>query len=91
MSGKEEARKLYEGKFFYEIVKVKYGRNAGTIQLFGPFDNIYYVNKVLPKDVSDRIVKQDEEGKEYKFVQVVDGRPVQAFTAEEILVTDRKL
>lgn len=87
MTGKEEAKKLYEGKFFYEIVKPK----SGGIQLFGPFDNIFYVNKVLPKDVSDRVVSKNENDKEYKFVQVIDGRPTVAFTEEEILVTDRKL
>jgi hypothetical protein len=85
---RNEAKKLYEGKFFYEIVKPK---NTGGIQLFGPFDNIFYINRDLPKDVTDRILPRNEDGKEYVFVQVVDGKPTVAFTQEEILVTDRKL
>jgi hypothetical protein len=84
---KDEAKKLYKGKFFYEIVKP----HSGGIQLFGPFDNIYYVNRDLPREVTDRIVPRNEEGKEYAFVQVIDGRPTVAFTQDQILVTDRKL
>jgi hypothetical protein len=68
MTTREEAKKLYEGKFFYEIVKVKAGRHAGTIQLFGPFDNILYANPI------DKDVKS-----EYKYCQVVDGKVVAAF------------
>lgn len=75
---KEEAKKLYEGKYFYEIIKPISGRWAGYIQLAGPFDNIYYASHI------------NGESK-YKFVQVIDGKPVQAFTEEEILVTDRIL
>lgn len=74
---KEESKKLYEGKFFYEIVKVKAGRMAGTIQLFGPFDNIHYAN-------------EEATGKP-GFVQVVNKKPVMFFEINEILVTDRIL
>jgi hypothetical protein len=81
---KENAKKLYEGKFFYEIVKVKAGRHAGTVQLFGPFDNIYYLSDHVKNDVSHELSK-------FKFVQVIEGRPTVCFTEEEILVTDRKL
>lgn len=34
---KEEAKDLYEGQYFYEIVK-----DVDCIKLLGPFDNIYY-------------------------------------------------
>jgi len=66
----KEEKALYEGKFFYEVVKVKKGRNAGTIQLFGPFDNIYYVSPYA--GASPKL----------KFMQVIDGKPVQAFTED---------
>ncbi len=75
---KEESKKLYEGKFFYEIVKPA----AGGIQLFGPFDNIYYVN--------DKI-ELPPEWSGAKFVQVVDGIPTVVFTEKEILITNRVL
>jgi hypothetical protein len=71
---------LYKGKFFYEIVKVLSGRYVGTLQLIGPLDNIRYVNE----DVSSKY-------REYKFVQVVEGKIVAAFSEKEILVTDRIL
>ncbi len=70
---KEEAKALYEGKYFYEVVK-----DADHIKLLGPFDNIYFTNPC-----------PNEDG--YKYLQVVDGIPKQAFKDEEILVTDRKL
>ena len=79
MISKKEAKKLYEGKFFYEIVKITSGRNAGTIQLFGPFDNILYTVGAESRDTLSG------------FAQVVDGKAVAFFKQEEILVTDRKL
>jgi hypothetical protein len=90
MVTKDEAKALYEGKFFYEIVKPK----TGGIQLFGPFDNIYYTEPAVDNrfDHLRRTWSTDAAPqKRYKFVQVIDGRPVVAFTEEEILVTDRKL
>lgn len=39
---REKVKQLYEGKYFYEIVKPQSGRFAGTITLFGPFDDILY-------------------------------------------------
>lgn len=82
MTTREELKSMYENKFFYEVVKPK--TVNGTIQLFGPHDNILYTNPV-----------KNSEGEEpnpiYKFVQVIDGRVVQAFTENEILVTDRVL
>lgn len=82
-------RPEYEGKFFYEIVKPISGRNAGLIQLAGPFDNIYYAEP--SRDSQEKIVRLFPKKDKYKFVQVVGGTIVQAFTEEEILVTDRKL
>lgn len=84
----DEAKNLYEGKFFYEIVKPKSGRYAGYIQLHGPLDNIFYATRKL---MTADLLWINGEPKEYKFVQVIDGKPVAAFTNEEILVTDREL
>lgn len=39
---KEGAGKLYEGKYFYEIVKPKSGRFVGLIQLVGPLEDVRY-------------------------------------------------
>lgn len=82
----KQARKLYEGKHFYEIVKTE---DPKEIKLLGPFDNIYYANKELgrPTLFSD----DSKPNIDYDFVQVIDGIPVQAFTKQEILVTDRVL
>lgn len=76
----KDENNVYEGKFFYEVVKPK----SGGIQLFGPFDNIYFA-------ASTKNSLGEEPTKPYKYVQIVDGLPVQAFFEEEILVTDRKL
>lgn len=43
MISKEEAKELYEGKYFYEIV-----HENGTIRLHGPSDDIRYINKDVP-------------------------------------------
>lgn len=76
---KEEAKDLYEGKFFYEIVKNSFDR----VTLFGPFDNIRYLTYLDHYDGTDK--------EKYKFCQVVDGKIVETFTEDQILVTDRKL
>jgi hypothetical protein len=71
------SKDLYEGKFFYEIMPEKYRGNDKSVNLtlIGPLDNIRYISsKGGPGD--------------YKFVQVVDGKPVRAFRADEILVTE---
>lgn len=86
---KEEATKLYEGKFFYQIVKPT--SEYGDITLAGPFDNIYYIEKSAANHVGKLFSTDAAPTPEYKFVQVVDGVPVQAFTESEILVTDRVL
>jgi hypothetical protein len=74
----ENTSELYEGKFFYEIVK----DDAGQIKLFGPYENIYYCHSTSPKNPDE---------KEYGFIQVIDGSPVQTYTKDEILVTNRLL
>lgn len=84
MTEKEEAQKLYEGKYFYEVVKSKSFTKGETIQLFGPFDNIYYATR----SASNEFMKAEDN---YKYVQVINGNAVQAFLEHEILVTDRKL
>lgn len=82
MTTKEEAQKLYEGKFFYEIVDGFDPVQGPCKMLFGPFDNIYYVHRY-----SDNPSEYDK----YEFLQVIDGTPKVAFTKEQILVTDRRL
>jgi hypothetical protein len=74
---KEAAKKLYEGKYFYEIVR---SEDPQRLILVGPRDDIYYVNQVPESDFQ-----------EYTFMQVINGTLKQAFKAEEILVTDRVL
>jgi hypothetical protein len=66
---------LYNNKFFYEVVKYD-----DYIKLIGPFDNIRYA---VDADTGEETY--------YKFVQIIDGMPVQVFTEEQILVTERKL
>lgn len=80
---KEEARKLYEGKYFYEVVKPF----SGMVQLWGPFENIYYVSK----DYSVGLSVEGTNHPQIKYIQVINGKPVQAFEEHEILVTDREL
>lgn len=83
--------KTYEGKYFYEIVKVKSGRNAGTIQLFGPFDNIYYIDDYSCSHISNVLDTGECLNQKFKYAQIINGNPVQLFTEKEILITDRKL
>lgn len=76
----QESKALYDGKFFYEVGPEKYRLNDKAVQLtlLGPLDNIRYV---VPSSSSA----------DYKFVQIVDGKPVRAFRANEILVSDIQL
>ncbi len=67
---------LYDGKFFYEIVRTEIPKE---LTLVGPLYNIYYVSPLV------------SEHNEYKFVQVINGKPVVAFRENEILVTDHIL
>jgi hypothetical protein len=82
---KEEALKLYEGKHFYIIHKT----DKGNVFLDGPRDDVYYTVKVGEVDVPE--AQRATPNKEYKFVEVIDGIIVKAFTEEEILITDRVL
>lgn len=74
-SSKEEAKKLYEGKYFYEIVDA----GEAGVNLVGPLDNIYFA------------VTQEGHPSPYKFVEVIDGKPTRAFTENEILLTTLKI
>ncbi|HXN74973.1 MAG TPA: hypothetical protein VN855_00590 [Candidatus Acidoferrum sp.] len=73
----EEGKKLYLGKYFYEIVK-----SGNHTKLYGPLRGIYYAN---PANL------QDDLSNEYKFVQIYNGSPIVTFTENEILVTDKLL
>jgi hypothetical protein len=72
---KEEAKKLYEGKFFYEIMQT----GPEEYRVFGPFDNIFYASKT-PEAIT-------KNGSDIEFLQVIDGKPVASFTKDEIYVT----
>ena len=77
---KAEARKLYAGKKFY----IK--KSDGTLE--GPREDIYYTVRCF-SGIKDRIkfLYHKLTGvKMFKFVQVVNGTPVQAFTEDEIVV-----
>lgn len=78
MTLKEKAKKLYAGKFFYII----HSSDKDTVVLSGARDDIYYIAKTNTKGLKIG---------EYSFVQVIDGKPVQAFKENEILVTTRRL
>lgn len=83
MTEREKAQKLYAGKTFY----VK--NPDGTLD--GPRDDIYYVNRNYTNYVTElfskikRFASKGKE-KEYRFLQVINGTPVQAFTEDEIVV-----
>lgn len=88
MTSKEEAKALYEGKYFYEIVDGDYcGRPCKM--LFGPLDTIRYIAPVAYTQKS-----LDGSGPidpKYKFGQVIDGKLVQVFKENEILVSNKAL
>jgi len=67
----------YLEKYFYEVVS----RAGNGLKLIGPLEDIYFVNPT------------NKEFKEnaYKYAQVVDGKIVQAFTKNEIYVTEKKI
>jgi hypothetical protein len=72
---RELSAKLYNGKFFYEIVKIPKCEEypLGKLELLGPFENIRYLS--------------DMTG----FAQVFDGQISVTYAHDEILVTDRRL
>jgi len=82
MTTKEEAQKLYEGKFFYIVDLVSYENE--TVTLSGPFDNIFFMT-------SQNNSLGEKSESPCKYAQVIDAKIVQIFTEKEILVTDRKL
>lgn len=67
---------LYKDKYFYEIVKVKNNR----VELFGPCDDVFFTKTLDPEEVN-----------QYPYVQIINGKIIQAFTDKEILVTNRVL
>lgn len=94
MTSKEEAKALYEGKFFYEVIS----REGNKLTLAGPFDNIYYAVKHIDNKhfclLSRKPATCSDDRKPlpvFEFVQVIDGMPRVAFTREEILVTTQVL
>lgn len=82
----EEAKKLYEGKYFYEIVDGDWCGKPCKM-LFGPIDTIRYVNKDIAQSELDKSTGKAN----VEFVQVIDGNIRAAFNKNEILVTDRIL
>ncbi len=88
MIDKKEAKALYDGKYFYEIADGDYcGRSCKM--LFGPIDTIRFLS---PAAYTDKAL--DGSGPidvKYRFGQVIDGKLVQVFKENEILVTDRIL
>jgi hypothetical protein len=77
LASQVEARKLYKGKYFYEVID-----NGQEKALVGPLNNIYYA-------VKSAVIPGYEDKSDYKFVQVKDGIVVAAFSDKEILVLDK--
>lgn len=74
---KGEARKLYAGKKFY----IK--NFDGTVD--GPREDIYYVND--RSSLWTKFWNFIQRNPQYKFIQVINGTPKQAFYEDQILVT----
>ena len=75
----KEAKQLYKDKLFYEIVRDK--EDPTHFHLYGPLDTIRYV---VPTEGKIKDAK-------YRFAQIINGKPVQFFTKEEILITKKAL
>lgn len=73
---KDEAKELYQGKYFYEIVRSSV---SSQLVLVGPIDTIRYISKEAPGY------------KDFRFAQVINGNIVAVFKENEILVTDKVL
>lgn len=80
----EEAKNLYEGKYFYTL---KHSQSEGIpfIALYGPLDNIYYIDKNSSQNPEIKITPK------YAFCQVIDGQIKQVFLETEVLVLNYKL
>jgi hypothetical protein len=83
MTTKEESKNPYERKSFYIIKEHVNDEGLPCKLLIGPRDDIYFC--VL----SDKMNGEEIGG--YKYCQVIDGKIMQAFRENEILVTDRVL
>lgn len=80
MTKKEEAKALYDGKFFYEINKTTLGSDGKiSLELTGPSDDIYFATPL------------DGKPTDIVFLKIVEGVPQDAYTNAEILVTNHKL
>lgn len=76
---------LYDGKFFYEIIRLKDPR---SIQLNGPIDNIHYCTE---NTKLSNFKGFSTDSSPYGFAQLINGTVVQFFREDEILVTDKEL
>jgi hypothetical protein len=68
--------KLYDNKKFF----IK--KHDGTLD--GPREDIYYAN--IRANIFQKIMNFIQRNPTYKFIQVIDGKPIQAFYADEIMV-----
>lgn len=82
MVSKEEAKVMYEGKYFYKVSQIKYSGKTVTPELTGPFDNIRYIA------IFDSETGEKRHG---DFVEIKDGKIINFLNKEQVLVTDRKL
>lgn len=86
-------KNLYDGKYFYEVSKKRTVDGTTAFVLYGPMSTIRYISKKnIAKTPKAKTIKLGGQPiGNYKYVQVVNGRIVQAFTEGEILVTTKPL
>jgi hypothetical protein len=72
----KKSKDPYKNKFFYEI---ELSKELNRVMLVGPLDNIFFT------------VSQKNTKNNYPYAQVIDGKLVNFFKKEEILVTNFKL
>jgi hypothetical protein len=78
---KKQAGKLYKGKYFYEVRRKNSSTNEFIVN--GPMSTIRYISKAATKKLGYSM--------RYDFCQVINGKIVQVFTKDEILVTTKPL
>ena len=78
---KKQVNKPYKGKYFYEVLVDGNYRGQTCKILHGPLDTIRYTTKS----------GQSRDSEVYPFVQIIDGKIIQAFKENEILVTNKIL
>lgn len=78
----EESRTLYGGKFFYKVCHKEdsQGRWRGQYYLRGPLNNILYITPGT-----------SAHSRGYKFAEVINGRVLQVFNENEILVFSKEI